>query len=300
MKASILTIIMALLIVAAPVTEASATGNESVKESLAPAKKTTKKSTKKSTAKKSTASTTKKSTTATQTVKETTAEEAQAVKDAASESKVSKNLKEDVKQSNTTSSTGSSLLGGVLSAIGGNTTSSKSTSSTGSSIISSLTSIFDATKIASKNQIVGTWTYTEPAVVFSSSNVLKSIGGKVASETIEKQLQAQFEKYGIKEGAMTMTFDKDGNFTQSVGSKSMSGTYTVSGKNVTLKYAGGVQQFVGTTQIDGSDLLIVMDASKLLKFANTIGSLTGNSALKTAGSLLGSMDGMQVGLKLNK
>lgn len=296
MKASILTIVMALCLVSMPALEASASANESVKELLIPAKKkTTKKSAKKSTSAKSKTSSATKST-ASQTAKVTNNVTAQPEKVATSETN---NLKEEEKQNNSTSNTGSSILSGVLSAIGGNTSNSKNTSST-SSIISSLTSIFDASKIASKKQIVGTWTYTEPAVVFSSSNVLKNIGGKVASETVEKQLQTQFEKLGIKQGAMTMTFDDNGDFTQSVGSKTMSGTYTVSGKNVTLKYAGGVQQFVGTTQIDGSDLLIVMDASKLLKYANTIGSLTGNTALKTAGSLLGSMDGMQVGLKLNK
>lgn len=296
MKASILTIVMALCLVSMPALEASASANESVKELLIPAKKkTTKKSAKKSTSAKSKTSSATKST-ASQTAKVTNNVTAQPEKVATSETN---NLKEEEKQNNSTSNTGSSILSGVLSAIGGNNSNSKNASST-SSIISSLTSIFDASKIASKKQIVGTWTYTEPAVVFSSSNVLKNIGGKVASETVEKQLQTQFEKLGIKQGAMTMTFDDNGNFTQSVGSKTMSGTYTVSGKNVTLKYAGGVQQFVGTTQIDGSDLLIVMDASKLLKYANTIGSLTGNTALKTAGSLLGSMDGMQVGLKLNK
>lgn len=296
MKASILTIVMALCLVSMPALEASASANESVKELLIPAKKkTTKKSAKKSTSAKPKTSSATKST-ASQTAKVTNNVTAQPEKVATSETN---NLKEEEKQNNSKSNTGSSILSGVLSAIGGNNSNSKNASST-SSIISSLTSIFDASKIASKKQIVGTWTYTEPAVVFSSSNVLKNIGGKVASETVEKQLQTQFEKLGIKQGAMTMTFDDNGNFTQSVGSKTMSGTYTVSGKNVTLKYAGGVQQFVGTTQIDGSDLLIVMDASKLLKYANTIGSLTGNTALKTAGSLLGSMDGMQVGLKLNK
>jgi hypothetical protein len=52
--------------------------------------------------------------------------------------------------------------------------------------------------------------------------------------------------------------------------------------------------------VDGNDLLIVMDASKLLSYMKTIGSLSGNSTLKTASSLLGSMDGMQCGLRLEK
>ena len=62
-----------------------------------------------------------------------------------------------------------------------------------------------------------------------------------------------------------------------------------------LSYAGGIKQLIGTTQLDGNDLLIVMDASKLLKYANVIGSLTGNTALKSLGNLLGSYNGMEVG-----
>lgn len=122
----------------------------------------------------------------------------------------------------------------------------------------------------------------------------------MASSTIENQLESQLEKLGVKKGNLKMTFDKDGNFTQTLGGKTLSGTYTVSGKNVALKYAGSVSQIVGTTQLDGNDLLIVMDATKLLKYAKVLGALTGNSLLSTAGSLFGSMDGMEVGLKLNK
>lgn len=306
MKSSvIITAALALCLVAAPATEALATTAENV-SAMTPAKKTTKKKTtkkattskkttsKKSATKKSAAKSTSKATTPSQT-----AQPAEQPAEAQTATPASSTTRQDA--TSTTSSAAGSLLGGIISAIGGGTSSSGSgASSAAGDIISSLTTIFNSSKVASKNQLVGTWTYTEPAVVFSSSNVLKNIGGKVASQTIENKLQSQFEKVGIKKGAMKMTFDNDGNFTQTVGSKTMTGTYKVSGKSVTLTYQGGVQQFVGTTQIDGSDLLIVMDASKLLKYANTLGSLTGNSALKTAGSLLSSMDGMEVGLKLNK
>lgn len=259
-----------------PAMEATA----SVTETLAPAKKTTKKSTKKTT--KST-TTTKKTTKATKASTATSA--ASTLTEAAEAATTSKS----------SSSTGSSLLGGLLSAIGGEASSNSS-----SDIISGLTTIFNSSKVATKDKLVGTWNYSEPAVVFSSSNVLKNIGGKVASSTIERKLESQLEKLGIKKGTLKMSFDKDGNFTQTLGGKTLSGTYTVSGKNVSLKYAGSIQQIVGTTQLDGNDLLIVMDASKLLKYAKVLGALTGNSLLSTAGSLFSSMDGMEVGLKLNK
>lgn len=275
MKKNIITAVALACLLAAPVAQAAA-ANAGVEmtELATPKKKTTKKkTTKKTTTKKST---TKKST-ATTTAKEDSSKTAQT---ATSTSSSSMGL--------------GSVLGGILGAATG------SSSSTTGSILSGLTSIFDANKQATASDLAGTWTYTEPAVVFSSENALKNIGGKVASAAIESKLKTQFSKLGIKKGAMKMTFDKDGNFTQTIAGKTLSGTYTIKKKQVVLSYAGQVQQFIGTTQVDGNDLLIVMDASKLLKYASAIGSVTGNSALKTLGSLLGSMDGMQVGLKLNK
>lgn len=192
------------------------------------------------------------------------------------------------------------ILKGVLSGTSSDSSTSSSSSDSGSSLLSSLTSIFSSSKVATKDKIVGTWVYEEPAVVMESSNALKNIGGKVVTSTIEKKLDTQLKKYGIEKGLVTMTFDKDGNFTQTLKGKTLSGTYTLDDKSVVLKYGGKVSQVVGTTQIDGNSLLIVMDASKLLKYASVLGKLSQSSTLKTASSLLGSMDGMECGLKLKK
>lgn len=190
---------------------------------------------------------------------------------------------------NTNVSNAQSTLGGILSSVvgsvtGSNSNSSSSSDNTTSSILSGLSTIFSSSKVATAEQLVGTWTYQEPAVVFESSNILKQAGGKLVSQNIEKKLQTVLAKYGIKKGKMTMTFDTDGNFTQTIAKKTVKGTYTVDGKSVQLTYTGGVKQLLGTTQVDGSSLLIVMDASKLLKFASAASSLTSNSLLKTAGS----------------
>lgn len=198
-------------------------------------------------------------------------------------------------------STLGNILSGVASAVTGNSSSSSSSSSsTTSSILSGLSSIFSSSKVATADQLAGTWTYQEPAVVFESSNVLKQAGGKLVSSKIEKKLTTVLTKYGITKGNMKMTFDSDGNFTQTIGKKTVKGTYTIESKQVKLTYTGGVKQILGTTQVDGSSLLIVMDASKLLKFAGVASSYTNNSVLKTFGSLISSMDGMQVGIRLKK
>ena len=267
---------LAACLMAAPVAESTAAENTGVDMTLVGSKKTTKKkTTKKTTTKKKTTST-KKTTTAATTAKvdssKTTAKEAES----------------------TSSSTGlGSLIGGILGAASGS-------SSTTGSILSGLSTIFNANKQATAEDLAGTWKYTEPAVVFTSENALSNIGGKMAAQAIEKQLQSKLEKYGIKKGAMKMTFDKDGNFTQTLAGKTLSGTYTIKNKQVVLSYGGTVKQIVGTTQVDGNDLLIVMDASKLLQYAKLLGTVSGSSTLQAASSLLNSVNGMKVGLKLNK
>lgn len=180
------------------------------------------------------------------------------------------------------------------------TTTTQNSTSNGSGLLSALTSIFSSSKVATEDKIVGTWVYEEPAVVLSSDDMLKNIGGKIASATVENKLKSKLESYGFKKGSVTMTFDKSGNFTQTLMGKKLSGTYTIDDKNIVLKYGGKVSQIVGTTQLDGNNLLIVMDASKLLEYVNVLGSVSQNSTLKTAASLIGSMNGLECGLKLVK
>lgn len=285
MKINFLTVASAaaLLVATAAITPANATeveglSNETGTFMPSPKKKTTKKSsTKKSTTKKSTAKSSKSKTSST--------------KSKTSKAAVEETTPKTTAESTSTSSSSGNALSSLLGALGGGSS---------SSVLSTLTSIFDNSKVATADKIVGTWKYTEPAVVFESSNALKNIGGKVASAAIEKKLQTQFQKVGITKGKMKMTFDKDGNFTQTLGKKTLSGTYTIDGKKVVLTYSGGLKQMIGSTQLDGNSLLIVMEAGNLLKYAGTLGKLTGNSTISSLSSLLGSYDGMEIGLKLEK
>lgn len=179
------------------------------------------------------------------------------------------------------------------------TATTDNTSSAQGGLLSAVSSLFGGSS-ASTETLAGTWKYTRPAVVFESSDALKNLGGKLASAAVEKKLQTELQKFGITKGKFKMTFDKDGNFTQTVGTKTVSGTYKLSGKNVVLTYASGLQQLVGKTELDGNNLLIVMDASKFMKYAGSLGKLTGNATLSTLSSILGSYDGMQVGLRFAK
>lgn len=181
-------------------------------------------------------------------------------------------------------------LGDVLNAIG---------SQQGSDIAQGLTSIFSSDKQATAEKLIGTWNYTEPAIVFTSDNILARAASKIAANKVESKLQEQLSKYGIKPGTFTMTFNEDGTFTETLKGKTTKGTWQVKDSKLILSVVG-IQALSITTQIDGKDLQFVTDATKLLNLFKTIGAKSSNSNIKTIASLMKSVKGMQAGITLKK
>lgn len=169
----------------------------------------------------------------------------------------------------------------------------------GSDVVSTLTSVFSSDKQATAQNVVGTWTYMEPAIVFSSDNILARAGSKIASDKIEAKIQEQLSKYGIKPGAFTMTFNEDGTFTETLSGKTTKGKWTVKNSKLMLTVAG-VRALAITTQVSGRDMQFVTDATKLLTFFKTLGAKSSNSQIKTVTSLMKSINGMQAGITMRK
>lgn len=181
------------------------------------------------------------------------------------------------------------ILGSVLGGSGGST----------DDIVSNLTSVFSSKKQATKDKIIGTWTYTEPAIVFTSDNLLAKAGAKIAANKLESKLQEQLSKYGIKPGTFAMTFNEDGTFTETMNGKITKGTWTMEDSKLQLTIAG-IKALSITTQIDGKNMQFVTDATKLLNFFKTLGANSSSTQIKTVTSLMKSVDGMQAGITMRK
>lgn len=184
-------------------------------------------------------------------------------------------------------------LDNVLSSV------SSATSSSSKDLVSNLTSVFSANKQASADKIVGTWSYTEPAIVFSSNNFLAGAAAKIAAGKIESNLQGYLSKYGITPGSMVMTFKEDGSFTENLKGKTVSGTWKVADNQLELTFLNA-KTIPVTTQLSGSKLMFVTDATKLLTLMKFVAKNSGNSTLSTISSLMNSVKGMQAGLTLKK
>ena len=181
-------------------------------------------------------------------------------------------------------------MGDVLNAIG---------SQQGSSVAQGLTSVFSSDKQATAEKLIGTWNYTEPAIVFTSDNILAKAASKIAANKVESKLQEQLSKYGIKPGSFSMTFNEDGTFTETLKGKTTKGTWQVKDSKLILSVVG-IQALSITTQIDGKDLQFVTDATKLLNLFKTIGAKSSNQNIKTIASLMNSVKGMQAGITMKK
>lgn len=182
-----------------------------------------------------------------------------------------------------------SVLGSVL---GGGSTS-------GSDLVSNLTSVFSSDKQANADNIVGTWSYTEPAIVFTSDNLLTKAASKVASNKVESKIQEYLSKYGIKPGTLVLTFREDGTCTETLNGKTIRGKWAVKNSKLQLTL-GGVKALSVTTQIDGKDMQFVTDATKLLNLMKTMGAKSSNSNIRTLTSLMKGVSGMQAGVTLRK
>jgi hypothetical protein len=166
-------------------------------------------------------------------------------------------------------------------------------------VASNLTSVFSSSKQATAEKIIGTWAYSEPAIVFTSNNLLAKAASKIAANKVENKIQEQLSKYGIAPGTFSMTFNEDGTFTETLKGKTTQGTWTVQDSKLVLSVAG-VKALSITTQIDGKDLQFVTDATKLLNLFKTLGAKSSNSNIRTAASLMKSVNGMQAGITLRK
>ena len=166
-------------------------------------------------------------------------------------------------------------------------------------IVSGIASIFSSDKQATTNNIIGTWSYTEPAILFTSDNLLTKLAAKVAANKLETKLQSYLTQYGIKPGALVLTFKEDGTCTETLNGKTMKGKWQVKDSKLILTL-GGIKALQITTQIDGKDMQFVTDATKLLKLFKSVGAKSTNKNIQTVTSLMKSVDGMQAGVSLRK
>lgn len=186
-----------------------------------------------------------------------------------------------------------------------NVTTGASTNSATASI-ATLTSSVIGTKDVKASELIGTWNYTQPCMIFESNEILAKLKTGTIANKGQTYLQKGLQKAGFNPGAVSISFNNDSITTISMGDKTINGIYYVNGNELTLKYTGilnGVTKSVtANLNMDGKDLQIAMSAKKLLTFIQTVSSTasSANTTLSTVASLFTSVNGMYTGLQFEK
>ena len=178
-------------------------------------------------------------------------------------------------------------------------TSAASSAVKGNSTMESLVGVISSKLIPNSQQIVGTWVYQEPAIMFTSSNSLKQYASSAVTKSIEQKMQSYLAKVGFTKGKSSITFNADKSFVVKYGTKSVKkGTYTLNNNEVVLTFTGKKTPSKVIPQLDNGSLIIVMDATKFKTFMENIGAQV--SQLSTVTSALKQMDGMKIGIRCTK
>ena len=117
----------------------------------------------------------------------------------------------------------------------GGTTTNNSGSSIGSNALGGLLDLVVGSVKLSQADIIGTWSYVEPACAFTSENLLAKAGGSVAAKTVNEKLLPVYNSLHISSGNTRLTFNENGQFTGTIGGFPMSGTYTFDAARRTLQ-----------------------------------------------------------------
>lgn len=150
-----------------------------------------------------------------------------------------------------------------------------------------------------KGNLIGTWSYSEPAVQFESENLLTQAGGGAIAQKIETKLGSYYKLVGIKPGKLAFKFENNGKMTYSAGSISREGSYVFNdeSKTLTITTSAG-SKMTGYVTISGNQMELCFDGSKLLTLMETLGSRF--QTLNAVTSLAKQYSGMKVGFAFEK
>ena len=135
------------------------------------------------------------------------------------------------------------------------------------------------TQTVTVKQLVGTWTYQQPALVFESNNLLNQVGAAAFTEKAEKSAAGYLSKFGVKAGSLSITFNDNGHYAPQ-----------------------GVVTVPVNAKLQGNQLQLAVHADKLLPLLQTlIGSASQvTEQAATITSVLKQYKGAFLGLKLKK
>lgn len=181
----------------------------------------------------------------------------------------------------------------------GGTTTNNSGSSIGSNALGGLLDLVVGSVKLSQADIIGTWSYVEPACAFTSENLLAKAGGSVAAKTVNEKLLSVYNSLHISSGNTQLTFNENGQFTGKIGGFPMSGTYTFDAANGLVKMKS-LTTFTAHLTRSTHGMNFTFESKKILTLLQTVSALSGNTSLSTIGDISKQFNGVRLGFAMKK
>ena len=181
----------------------------------------------------------------------------------------------------------------------GGTTTNNSGSSIGSNALGGLLDLVVGSVKLSQADIIGTWSYVEPACAFTSENLLAKAGGSVAAKTVNEKLLPVYKSLHISSGNTRLTFNENGQFTGKIGGFPMSGTYTFDAANGLVKMKS-LTTFTAHLTRSTQGMNFTFESKKILTLLQTVSALSGNTSLSTIGDISKQFSGVRLGFAMKK
>ena len=196
---------------------------------------------------------------------------------------------------------------GSMSGLGtdSNTTTAASGSSSLEDILGAITgSLLGNSAAVKKADLIGAWKYAKPDCRFESADLLKKAGGELVAGQVESKLAETFMQVGISANAASMSFAENGTAQFVFGGRSFPLAYSLNENTrimtLTDPILGLISMDATVCKSSNNRISILFDSQKLLSLISMAGGYTNNANLQAISKLLGSYDGMKVGLELNK
>ena len=181
----------------------------------------------------------------------------------------------------------------------GGTTTNNSGSSIGSNALGGLLDLVVGSVKLSQADIIGKWSYVEPACAFTSENLLAKAGGSVAAKTVNEKLLPVYKSLHISSGNTQLTFNENGQFTGKIGGFPMSGTYTFDATNGLVKMKS-LTTFTAHLTRSTHGMNFTFESKKILTLLQTVSALSGNTSLSTIGDISKQFNGVRLGFAMRK
>ena len=181
----------------------------------------------------------------------------------------------------------------------GGTTTNNSGSSIGSNALGGLLDLVVGSVKLSQADIIGTWSYVEPACAFTSENLLAKAGGSVAAKTVNEKLLPVYKSLHISSGNTQLTFNENGQFTGKIGGFPMSGTYTFDATNGLVKMKS-LTTFTAHLTRSTHGMNFTFESKKILTLLQTVSALSGNTSLSTIGDISKQFNGVRLGFAMKQ